>query len=227
MVMQQGKSKAPQRASKAVGVAATVAVVALVVFMILTYAIFHGNLRELTSGLLFKAHAYSSSALDGVAKKCAKLGSPLGMGIVTLLFAFYLGLKKRAVDAVAMIVALAGGMGLAYGLKHLFHEVRPTLTPHLFVEHDYGFPSGHATLSMLVFGFIAVYVIRQNTHAVWRWLVGAALVGLSLLIGASRIYAGVHWPTDVLGGFMLAITWLAICWTGAEAVRAAARKSRR
>ena len=107
--------------------------------------------------------------------------------------------------AVLLVTSFGAGEGLLYGLKEFFHRARPSLQ--VVAEHGYSFPSGHSFTAALVYGLLAVLV--------WRWAprarsgLTALCVALAVTVGVSRIVLGVHYATDVLGGFVLAAGWLA------------------
>lgn len=112
--------------------------------------------------------------------------------------------------------ALFVGGSIAFGgiatklLKAFFERARPDLVPHLVPVHSLSFPSGHAMNSALVYLTLAALVARTRTDTGVRlFLMGAAMV-LTLLIGASRVYLGVHWPSDVLAGWGVGALWAAL-----------------
>lgn len=97
---------------------------------------------------------------------------------------------------------------LTSSLKELFERDRPNLIQ----EYDgtgYSFPSGHSTGPMVFYGFIIYLIIRSRFPLVAKWIVGIVLGLLIFLIGFSRIYLGVHYASDVIGGFLLGFAWLA------------------
>ena len=103
---------------------------------------------------------------------------------------------------------LIGALGLAPLIKLIVQRARPEISPVIDVG-GYAFPSGHATTSMIVFGALAFVLTRRLSWGtnVWIWA-GAGIA--SFLIGFSRPYLGVHWPTDVVGGWTLGLLWLAL-----------------
>lgn len=121
-----------------------------------------------------------------------------------------LALKRRS-DALWLLVVTIGGTLLNLALKQLVAAPRPDLLPHLDIVHSYSFPSGHAAGNMMLFGALAILIRRP-----WAWGVAAAII---LLIGASRVWLGVHWPSDVLAGWIEGIGWLLLCVTGAQGRR--------
>ena len=109
--------------------------------------------------------------------------------------------------AVLFVTAFGAGEGLLYALKEFFHRARPALQ--VVAEHGYSFPSGHSFTAALVYGLLATLAWRWTRSPEARVGVAVACVTLALLVGASRIVLGVHYATDVLGGFALAAGWLA------------------
>lgn len=108
--------------------------------------------------------------------------------------------------ATFLFLAMAGGFLLVVALKLLIHLPRPVVIYHGAAV--YGFPSGHTTMSVVLYGFLAILMARGLAGA-WRWgLVVSALL-FSFIIAFSRLYLGAHWLSDVLGGFFLGISWVA------------------
>ncbi len=94
------------------------------------------------------------------------------------------------------------------GLKPLFARSRPDLWPTLITETSYSFPSGHALGSTVLYGMIA-YLLGRHFPQYQRWFYGAAIV-LVTLISFSRLYLGVHWPSDVIAGIGIGFLWLMV-----------------
>ena len=116
----------------------------------------------------------------------------------------------------AFLATMGGGGMLLLTLKQYYHRARPA-TP-LTTAHGYSFPSGHAMGSMLFYGSLA-YVLHHTIHGHrgWRRLAVSACALMILAIGTSRIYLGVHYFTDVIGGFAAGLCWIAVCLSGTEA----------
>lgn len=126
---------------------------------------------------------------------------------VPLVFAVAVGLWRRGDRPVAwvLLTAFGTGEGLLYGLKAFFHRARPEIQ--IVAEHGYSFPSGHSFTAALVYGLLAVLAWRWAPRA--RGALVLLCVALAVLVGVSRIVLGVHYATDVIGGFVLAAGWLA------------------
>jgi undecaprenyl-diphosphatase len=134
----------------------------------------------------------------------------------------FLLLVRRWRTLALVVGSTLGGTLVNALLKRLFARPRPTVVPHLTEVMTESFPSGHAMLSAIVYltlgALLAQLVQRRRLKA---YLVGVAL-GLTLLIGLTRVYLGVHYPTDVLGGWMAGLGWALVT---ALVARAARRRS--
>lgn len=134
------------------------------------------------------------------------------LAFLTIITALIFLRKKLVVETIWLIINVDGIAGiLNYGLKHFFMRQRPNLI-HLVTEHSYSFPSGHSIGSMLFYGtllfLLPKFVKKTTTCFLLQILLGIAI----LLIGISRIYLGVHFPSDVLGGFSLGLAWLLLTY---------------
>ena len=163
--------------------------------------------------------------LKTMAMDFTALGSLAVLGLIVLLVAgLFLGLRRR-LEALLIVVAAGGGLGLSQGLKAFFDRDRPDATWHAVEAVNASFPSGHAMLSAVVFLTLGALVSRFSTRRRIRaWALGAAVL-LTLLVGLSRVYLGVHWPSDVLAGWCLGAACAGGCWLAAFLVeRRAARR---
>ncbi len=119
--------------------------------------------------------------------------------------AFYL--KGLKLSAALLVIAAAGSLLLTTVLKSVFQRARPELFDSGYAASFYSFPSGHATIAAGFYGTL-ILLAAWRLKGFWRWAVAAAGVFLVLLIGFSRLYLGVHYPTDVLAGFLAAPLWV-------------------
>jgi membrane-associated phospholipid phosphatase len=131
--------------------------------------------------------------------------------------------RKNYWGAIFYIIAVAGGGLLNLGLKHWFGRVRPENS--LIVEQGFSYPSGHSMGSLIFYGFLGYLVIRSQRGRSLKLLLGIGFITLILLIGFSRIYLGVHYPSDVLAGFSAGTVWLLLCIGGRESIRAYKKKT--
>jgi membrane-associated phospholipid phosphatase len=136
-------------------------------------------------------------------------GGSLGMVPIVAVTAVLLFLHKERASAVYVIGTSSGGELLNLGLKEIFARARPDLADAITSSRWYSFPSGHAMSSFIVLCAVSYVVMRQP----WRWRVKSAFLAgataFALLVGTSRVYLGVHWASDIAGGWSAAIVWLA------------------
>ena len=130
------------------------------------------------------------------------------VAVVTTLF--LVGFKKWRTGLWYGLTVLIGALGINGAVKHLYQRVRPEDIEHLIEQGGYAFPSGHAMGSVIVYGGIIFLAIRLLKSTSVKWAIGIVLGILILFIGLSRIYLGVHYPSDVIGGFSLGFAWLAL-----------------
>jgi undecaprenyl-diphosphatase len=140
------------------------------------------------------------------------LGGVAWLVFFTLVVAGYLWLDKKHHMVVFLLVAASTGLMISIGLKSFFDRPRPSLVPHLSHVSTSSFPSGHSMLSSVVYltlGVLLASVVSQTRLKIY--VIAVALL-LSVIIGISRVYLGVHYPTDVLAGWMAGIAWALLCW---------------
>ena len=138
-------------------------------------------------------------------------GSMTGLLLVTLTVIVYLLLSGRLRTALFLLAATAGGIALGGLLKLAYGRARPALVPHLVDVTSSSFPSGHATDSAIVYLTLAALLARTVPERALRiYIIGVAIL-LSLLIGVSRVYLGVHWPSDVIAGWTIGAAWALAC----------------
>jgi undecaprenyl-diphosphatase len=129
---------------------------------------------------------------------------------VTLVAALILAWRRELAELRLLLLVVLGAELLTVGLKLGFQRERPFFAEPLATESSYSFPSGHASVSLALYGTLALILAR---HLPWvgRLAVLAFAAGLSALIGFSRLYLGVHFLSDVIAGFSLALAWIAAC----------------
>jgi undecaprenyl-diphosphatase len=150
--------------------------------------------------------------LPEAARDLTSLGSILVLGIITLAVAGYLFLTRRHATAWLMLIAVVGGIALNDLLKFAFARARPDFVPHAARIFTTSFPSGHASLSAITYLTIGTLLARSQPSFTLSLYFMSLAVFLTVLIGVSRIYLGVHHPTDVLGGWCIGAAWAMGCW---------------
>ncbi len=180
---------------------------ALFCVLLIAFAQRFGWLDGLNLGLMTLAGEGRDTELGGAVTMVMRLASAIGgtLGRITLLAVvlaplIWAGYRRSAMWLAAM---MAGGTLLNLALKQAFAAPRPDLLPHLDIVHTYSFPSGHSAGNMMFFGALAMLAGRRGAY----WNAALAI----LLIGVSRVWLGVHWPSDVLAGWIEGLGWLAFC----------------
>jgi membrane-associated phospholipid phosphatase len=181
-------------------------VLALVLFSWLAEEVFEGGARHFDDTVRTWVHQFASPTLTSAMVAISWLGSAgLALVIMVALIVF-LRLKWRRA-AIWLLLAMAGGLILELAFKSAFHRARPI--PFFgAVPRSYSFPSGHSLMSFCIYGVLAGLLshrIRPTTLRVAVWIATAALV---TAIGLSRIYLGVHYPSDVVAGYLAAAMWV-------------------
>ncbi len=153
--------------------------------------------------------------LELAARDITSLGGYPVVTLVTLLTAGLLLIVHKRGTALLVLVSVGGGMLLSMTLKNVYERPRPDLVPHEVAVYTSSFPSGHAMLSAVTYLTLGALLARVEPRRRVRTYLVAIAVMLTLMIGASRIYLGVHWPTDVLAGWCAGAGWAALCWSAA------------
>lgn len=144
------------------------------------------------------------------------LGSASVLIFITAAVIIYLLITRRGAAALFVFLSVAGGQLLSSLLKLGIDRPRPDIVPHLTEVQTLSFPSGHAMLSAVTYltlGALAARVAPSRTVKIY--LLGLGLLA-AFLVGASRVYLGVHWPSDVLAGWCAGAAWAMLCWLVAQ-----------
>lgn len=140
------------------------------------------------------------------------LGGVTVLTLLTLLATAYLLLNRRTAIAVFLFLSVLSGWLASTGLKIIVARARPDVVPHLVDVNDLSFPSGHAMVSAVTYLTLGALLARTQRFRATRIFVMAAGIFLAVIIGLSRIYLGVHYPTDVLAGWVAGSLWALGCW---------------
>lgn len=135
--------------------------------------------------------------------------------VLTLVAGIAIGfalVRRHAAEAAFIAVTTSGGAILNSQLKLIFARLRPTLVPHLADVTAASFPSGHAMNSSVVYLTICAVLAGRSADRRVRGYLMAVGVALPLVIGLSRVFLGVHFPTDVIAGWITGASWAALCW---------------
>jgi len=138
-----------------------------------------------------------------------------GVGVLTFLTLALAGLfafqrKRRTV--VVLAASIGGGLLISTLLKHAFGRDRPDLVPHGSMVYTSSFPSGHSTMAAVTYLTMGALLMRTDKRPLVRLYLLALALFLTVAVGVSRVYLGVHWPTDVLAGWAIGAAWAILCW---------------
>ncbi|MHC2105852.1 phosphatase PAP2 family protein [Methylobacterium sp. CM6246] len=150
--------------------------------------------------------------LEETMRDITGLGSVFTVLFLTCAVAAYLAVSGRRRISLFVLAAVGSGELISTVLKLFYQRPRPDLVPHGMEVFTASFPSGHATMSAIAYLTLATLIARLDRNRSAKALVLGLGVGLTLLVGLSRIYLGVHWPSDVLAGWCIGAAWASLCW---------------
>jgi undecaprenyl-diphosphatase len=149
------------------------------------------------------------NAITELFSTATALGGSGGMALMVLIVCGILLVRQERASAIFVLVTAVGGGILNTALKMLFARARPDVASAIAVARSYSFPSGHAMISFITCGALSYIVLRQK----WPWVLKSAALAVALtivvLVGVSRVYLGVHWASDIAGGWSAGIVWVA------------------
>jgi undecaprenyl-diphosphatase len=215
-------------ARREIGLIAGIAVLTLTALVFLRVAdeVGEGETRALDLSILMTLRAPGDPAnpvgpkwLELAAMDVTSLGSVTILSLIVLLVCGLFVTLGRKRYALWLLAAAAGGTALSQGLKLVFGRERPPMFMHAVEAMNPSFPSGHATLSAVIYLTLGALVARFARQRRVKTYALASAVLLTALVGCSRVYLGVHWPTDVLAGWCLGACWATACWLAALVVQ--------
>jgi undecaprenyl-diphosphatase len=140
------------------------------------------------------------------------LGGVTVLSLLTTLSVFYLLIIGKRITSLFLLLSVLGGWMISNAVKLGIARPRPDMVPHLVGVHDLSFPSGHAMLSAVTYLTLGLLLARTQASIAARYFFVVVATVLTLMIGLSRVYLGVHYPTDVLGGWSAGAAWACFCW---------------
>ena len=153
--------------------------------------------------------------LEQTAVDLTALGGVPVLSVITVIVLGYLIATNKPKMALLVLVSAAGGTAISFSLKHFFQRARPDLVPHEVATYTSSFPSSHAMMSAMIYLTLGVLLAQvQHSRRARAYVMTVALL-LTLVVGTSRVYLGVHWPTDVLAGWSLGSAWAMLCGAAA------------
>ncbi len=155
---------------------------------------------------------------EEIVRDLTAVGGIAVLTLATLAVAGFFLLGKKFASTIYLLSAVGGGVLVSTAAKGLFDRPRPDLVPHASVIHTASFPSGHSMMAAVTYLTLGVLVARTLPQIQLKVYVLTLAVIVALLVGISRVYLGVHWPTDVLAGWLAGVVWATICMLGARLI---------
>ena len=144
------------------------------------------------------------------------LGGPTVLALVVLAVIGFLVLQARYWTAFFVFVTAVSGEIVSFAMKGVFSRPRPSMAPHLREAFSSSFPSGHAMQSAIIYLTLGAMLMRITEGRLTKIYCCAVAMLVTFLVGVSRVWLGVHYPTDVLGGWIVGLFWASICWLVAQ-----------
>jgi undecaprenyl-diphosphatase len=184
------------------------AALALGVLTMLHAKLAEPSVMHFDHGVQWAVHGWASPGLTRVMRALTWLGSikTFGSGLAVVVAVLLVQGRRHA--AALLGLPMAGALALNEALKLHFHRARPVVPWSIGDEHTFSFPSGHSLFSVVLYGTVAYLALRRTASLSLRVVAVALAAGMPLAIGLSRIYLGMHYPTDVLAGFTAGAIWV-------------------
>ena len=207
-------------------VGAVIAIVATIGFAELAERVLAGGTQAFDVAVLQWLHEHQHPLLTQLMVEMTYLGTGTVVIVVVGVAALFLWHTEHKHSARLLLAATLGNILLNAALKFVYHRARPTVFAWQTSAVSSSFPSGHAMSATVVYGTVAYLLMRLQKHRWAKLLTLCTAVLLILLICLTRLYLGVHYPSDVLGGIIVGLAWAAFCMATLEASLAIARQRR-
>ncbi|MFN3208607.1 MAG: phosphatase PAP2 family protein [Roseovarius sp.] len=149
--------------------------------------------------------------LEEMGRDLTALGGVAALTLMTLVVSVFFLLLRRWTTTIYILVSVGGGILISSFAKEFFDRSRPDLVPHGSLVHSASFPSGHSMMAAVAFLTMGVLIARVQPRFHLKVYVMSVAVLLTVLVGVSRVYLGVHWPTDVAAGWLAGGAWAMVC----------------
>ena len=203
---------------------AVIAIIATIAFAEIAETVLAGGTQAFDVAVLQWLHAHQHPLLTQLMVEMTYLGTGTVVIVVVGVAALFLWHTEHKHSARLLLAATIGNIVLNGTLKFVYHRARPTVFEWQTTAVSSSFPSGHAMSATVVYGTVAYLLMRLQKHVWAKALTLCTAVLLVLLICLTRLYLGVHYPSDVLGGIVVGLAWAAFCMATLEASLAIARQ---
>lgn len=186
-----------------------------------------GSTQHFDDAVLTWIGAHQLPWLQRLAVEITALGTGSVVAMMALIAALFLALSPHRYRALLLIAATMGGLLLNGVLKLIFDRPRPEIFAWGTHVVSSSFPSGHAMNSVIVYSTVAYLAARLESRPWMRWITLLVAALVIVLVCLSRLYLGVHYPSDVAAGAVVGLAWAAFCMSGLEAARVFGRRFQR
>jgi membrane-associated phospholipid phosphatase len=190
------------------GLGLIAALIVLVLFGVLAEEVREGELQPVDDAIRTAVHGVSSPITTSILHTATQLGSPFFLIPMTMLISLVFLHLRRIRGAILLTATMVGVSLLNWVLKMFFQRARPTAFFGLSTPTSYSFPSGHSLASFCFYGALAALVAARLRSPLLRAVVWAAAVVIIIAVGFSRVYLGVHYPSDVIAGYATGFIWV-------------------
>lgn len=149
--------------------------------------------------------------LEEMGRDLTALGGVAVLVLTTVVVSLFFLLQRRWATTVYILATVGGGIVLSSFAKGFFDRARPDLVPHGSMVHTASFPSGHSMMAAIAYLTLGAMIARVQPRLALKIYTLSVAVLLTLLVGVSRVYMGVHWPTDVAAGWLAGAAWAVVC----------------
>ena len=196
-----------------------VAVGGVAIFVELAGHVRSGSTQAFDDHVIRWLAAHHSPTLDGVMLEITALGTGTVVLMIVAVASLFLVLTQHRYSAILLLASTAGGLVLNGVLKLGFNRPRPSIVVHAVHTVSSSFPSGHAMSAAIVYSTVAYLAARLQKKLWARWLTLLTTFILIVLIALSRLYLGVHYPSDVVAGIAIGLAWAGFCMAALEAIQ--------
>lgn len=154
--------------------------------------------------------------IEEVFRDLTAVGGVAVLTLTTFAVAGFFLLQRKFASTVYLLISVGGGLLISGVAKEVFDRPRPDLVPYGSFVHTASFPSGHSMMAAVAYLSLGVLVARTLPQRGLKVYVLALAALATILVGVSRVYLGVHWPTDVLAGWLAGVAWASLCMAGAR-----------
>jgi membrane-associated phospholipid phosphatase len=163
--------------------------------------------------------AHRTPHLNSIMLQITSLGNPTTILVLLSVSCLFLWLTQHRYSVYLLLIGILGGTFINTGLKLIFHRDRPSIVEWVTQVSSESFPSGHAMMSLIAYGSVAYLVGRLEPSRLMRIITWILAVIIILAIGTSRVYLGVHYPSDVIAGYVGGLAWLSFVTSGITAMQ--------